>query len=213
MRSLLIILLLCSSSVVMAKKTYVKGLQRVTFRSGPGTTNKVLKMMESDNAVTVLEVGEQWTKVKTAAGVEGYILNRFLTNDVPYSSKFNWLKSKFDKLKDRHDILKTNHKNLAKDLSEKKDSLTKSQEQLSSTNTSYEELKLGSTNYLQLKKKYETTVAELNAQNIKLKVLESKISTYYIFWFLAGSGVLLLGWIIGLLSRKKKSGYGGGIRL
>jgi SH3 domain protein len=195
----------------MAKKTYIKGLQRVTFRSGPGTTNKVLKMMESDNAVTVMEVGEQWTKVKTSEGTEGYILNRFLTADIPFSSKYKWLKSKFDKLKDRHDILKTNQKEVNKVLSETKDSLFKSQEALTTTNSSYEELKLGSTKYLELKKKYESTVAELSAQNVKLKVLESKISTYYIFWFLAGSGVLLLGWVIGLLSRKKKSGYGGGI--
>ena len=57
---------------------------------------------------------------------------------------------------------------------------------------------------LKLKKKYEKTEELLNSQTSKVKELQTKVSTYYIFWFLAGGGVLFLGWLIGLFSRKKK---------
>ena len=63
MRIAALVLVLISANV-FAAKSYISGVQKVTFRSGPGKTNKIIKMIESDAAVTVLEEGEEWTKVK-----------------------------------------------------------------------------------------------------------------------------------------------------
>jgi SH3 domain protein len=86
-----------------------------------------------------------------------------------------------------------------------KKELDEVKEQLASTKKLYDELKLGAANYISLKTKYDSMLSSLGAQTKKVKSLESKISVYYIKWFLAGGGVLFLGWIIGLMSRKKKS--------
>jgi SH3 domain protein len=51
----------------------------------------------------------------------------------------------------------------------------------------------------QINKKMETDVTALREKNDKLA--ESRM----IKWFLAGGGVFLFGWIIGKISRKKRS--------
>jgi SH3 domain protein len=49
--------------------------------------------------------------------------------------------------------------------------------------------------------KLSSKVQLLNAENSELK------RTGMIKWFLAGGGVLLFGWIIGRISRKKRAGF------
>lgn len=195
------------SSFTMAQKNYVMGVQKVTFRVAPGKTEKIIKMLTTDSPVTVVEAGEEWTKVKDAEGNEGYVLNRFLTKDVPFSLRYEWLKKKFDKLEEKNNELNEKLKEMKNELKETKSSLATTEENLNKTSSSFEELKSGSADYLNLKNKYEKTEELLGVQTAKVKELQSKVSTYYIFWFLAGGGVLFLGWIIGLFSRKRKK-YG-----
>ncbi|MEX1100110.1 MAG: hypothetical protein WEB87_06775, partial [Bacteriovoracaceae bacterium] len=82
-------------------------------------------------------------------------------------------------------------------------------ENLETTNSSFAELKNGSQEYLKLKAKYEAASSALSGQNEQVKALREKLSLYYFTWFVAGAGVLLLGWLIGFLSRKSKKTYSG----
>ena len=209
MKLLLIACILLSGSVY-AKKNYINGIQKVTFRKEAGKTKKIIKMLETETGVTIVEVGDEWTKVKDSEGTEGFVLNRFLSKDTPFSLRYKWLKGKFDKLKEKNIEINENMKAIKTELSTTKTSLTSSEESLKNTSSSFEELKTGSADYLALKKKFEKTEELLKSQTSKVKELQTKVSTYYIFWFLAGGGVLFLGWIIGLFSRKRKK-YGNGL--
>ena len=195
-----IVLLLISFSAI-AKKNYITGTQKVTFRSGPSTSNKVIKMVESEEAVELLSRGEEWSKVRVSSGEEGYVLNRFLTASVPYSLRFSWLKSEYEKLKEANEELKT-----------KNTELLTEQKRLNGVETEFEELKKGSANYLDLKKKFAESQKETKSQSELIDSLKSKVNMVYVYWFLAGAGVFLIGWIIGSIGRKKK-GYGGSIKL
>lgn len=185
----------------MAKKNYISGTQRVTFRSGPSVDNKVLKTLASDEAVEVLSQGDQWSKVKDNTGAEGFILNRFLTADTPYALRFNWLKSQNDKLKESFEELKTKSSEQAIELN-----------RLSQVELDYKKLQADSSEYLTLKRKYDQALIDAEANKTKVEELSSQVSTVYIWWFLAGAGVLLFGWILGAIGRKKK-GYGSSIKL
>ncbi len=193
------------SSYAFAAKHYISGVQKVTFRTGAGTDNKIIKMLETTSAVELLEQGETWSKVKDSSGEEGYVLNRFLSKDVPYVLRYKWIKSQYDKLKSSHGNLKDDFKEDQTQIDQLKMTVKTLEDQLKQTKNNYEELKLGSADYLGLKKKYDLTLASLEEQTTRVRELESKISIYYIKWFLAGAGVLFLGWLIGLFSRKKKN--------
>lgn len=207
MKKIVLFCLVLSASHVFAQKNYIKGIQKVTFRKEAGKTQKIIKMLPTESPVTIIEAGEEWTKVKDSEGVEGYVLNRFLTKDVPFSLKYKWLKGRYDKEKEKSAQLAQDLKELKTELSGTKASLKETETSLKQTSDSFEDLKSGSADYLNLKKKFERTEQLLLSQTAKVKELESKVSTIYIFWFLAGGGVLFVGWLIGLISRKKKK-YG-----
>jgi len=205
MKNVIILFVALFSLSAFAAKSYISGVQKVTFRTGPGTDNKIIKMLATDQAITVMEAGETWTKVKDGEGNEGYVLNRFITTETPAILKYKWMKSKFEKQKKNMEVLAGNKGELGVQVKELQTKLANTTAALEQVTKEYEELKTGSADYIGLKTKYDSTVKTLTAQNNKVDTLESQISVYYIKWFLAGSGVLVLGWILGLISRKKKN--------
>jgi SH3 domain protein len=189
----------------IAATNYITGVQKVTFRTGPGTDNKIIRMLGTDSKVETMEVGDTWTKVKDSTGEIGYVLSRFLVKNTPYKFRYEWLKAKHEKLENKASGTKTKNNELKEELASLRGELQTAKGELTSTTQSYSDLKEGSSDFINLKKKYDSAVTNLASQTAKVKDLESKISIYYIKWFLAGGGVLFLGWLIGLFSRKKKS--------
>lgn len=190
---------------LFAASQYISGVQRITFRTGPGTDNKIIKMLASDSEIQLIEEGETWSKIKDSEGVEGYVLNRFISNEVPASVKLDYIKKQYDKLKDKKKTATEQSDELEKKLKEANKELAQIREELEKTQNEFQELKDGSTNYIELKNKYDQATLSLESKTKRVLELESQINLYYIKWFLAGGGVLLLGWIIGLISRKKKN--------
>lgn len=209
MKYLFFIALLLAGAQSSLAKHYVSGLQKVTFRAGPGVENKIIRMVETDSAMTILQKGDEWSKVKDKTGKEGYVMTRFLSKEVPYSLKYSWLKGQNEKLKKELQELKDLQENLNQNFTETKRELASTKENLETTNSSFAELKNGSQEYLKLKAKYEAASSALSGQNEQVKALREKLSLYYFTWFVAGAGVLLLGWLIGFLSRKSKKTYSG----
>ncbi len=170
-------------------------------------------MLEADTPVDLVETGDEWSKVE-ADGKEGYVMSRFLTTEVPYSLRYKWLKGHYERLKEEVAAFKQKEKALSSTLNETKRELASTKENLESTSSSYQELKTGSAEYLELKARFDETSKELTGSNKKVAILKEKLSLYYFTWFLAGAGVLLLGWLIGFFSKRKKaSGYGSSIKL
>lgn len=205
MRIAIILSIFIYSHIILAKAHYISGIQKVTFRTGPGTDNKIIKMLATDEKITTLEVGETWTKVKDSENREGYVLNRFVTEEVPGILKFNHIKKKYDKLKEKKSSLKSENKLLTQQISKLNNELKTVKATLSTTEESFEQLTIGSADYIGLKKKYDQTLKNYEDKKERVVQLESQINMYYIKWFLAGGGVLILGWLIGLISRKKKN--------
>ncbi len=194
------------TSLSFAETSYVAGIQKVTFRKGPGTDSKILKMIKADSPITIVEKGEEWTKVKDVEGDEGYILNRFLIKNIPGSVLYKWLKKKHGKLEKKYQETRDKRKSLLADVNTKNAELDKSSKELILVKKSYTELKNGSAKYLDLLSKFKRINILLDDQNSKVIALEARQSKVYIYWFLAGAGVLFIGWVIGLSSKKKKHG-------
>jgi SH3 domain protein len=72
----------------------------------------------------------------------------------------------------------------------------------------FDSLKADSAEFLNLKSKYDSASAELAEKTNRLKKLEDELSRlelyHYIKWFLAGSGVLVVGFIIGFSAKRQR---------
>ena len=100
-----------------------------------------------------------------------------------------------------NDKLKSDFKKLSATLS-------KNEKALNNLQRDYDALKADSADFLNLKTKYEKASHHLTRQTEKteeLKEMAEKLQLYqYIKWFLAGSGVLLVGFIIGFSSKSQR---------
>jgi SH3 domain protein len=76
-------------------------------------------------------------------------------------------------------------------------------------NDSYQTLKTDSQEVVKLRADYENALSRISEQGKKLEQLETEIGKasfdQNFKWFLAGSGVLLAGFLVGVIARRKRS--------
>ena len=193
---------------VQAKTMYVTDVLKVTVRTGPSIENKIIKIIESGQRVEVLNPAQEWSQVRLFDGKEGWILNRYLisseTNKIRLDrleSEHSELKTKFETILEENSKLKTDNKTLSSALSDSEKALQK-------VRSDYESLKASSAEFLTLKSNYEKASRQLTEQSKKADQLEKQVAklefSSYIKWFLAGSGVLIVGFIIGFSTKRQR---------
>jgi SH3 domain protein len=200
------------TATARAETMYVGDIVKITLRTGPGIDHKIITMVQSGTQVEVLEPDIKWTRVRLKDGREGWVLNRFLTSELPNLLVLEKLKQDYELLKtqcgapmDEISKLTTSNKDLSAQLKEKEDALL-------SLKTNYDSLKKDSAQYLSLQTTYKQTTALLAEQTKKAREFEKNYralaTRQSIIWFLCGAGVLIIGFIIGVSMRsKKRSSY------
>jgi SH3 domain protein len=187
---------------------YVEDSIEITLRTGPGLDRKIIAMLKSDQAVQVLEPGENWTRVQLPNGKEGWVVSRYLTSKRPTRLALRELKEDYMALKARSEAMAKENKIQQEENERLRSELAASQKTLKELSQSYATLKAESGEFLDLKSKYETTAAKLSTQTEKAEKLEVELSelrlNHYIQWFLSGAGVLLAGFLIGFISKRQR---------
>lgn len=184
-----------------AETQYIHEVMKVTLRTGPGTDHKILSMIESGQQVTVLEKESEWTKVRLPSGREGYVLNRFLTTKTPTVLILRGLERDHQKLTEKHESLIEKTEAIKAENETLRQELSGLKKQFNEVSSSYDNLKKGSADFFNLKSNYEKASAQLEKQSHRTDILTEKLKQKYIRFFLFGAGVLLLGIIIGFISR------------
>ncbi len=218
-------------TVAGAETMYVSDQLLITFRQGKSTEHKILKTLKTGAPLEILEreEGDNYVKVRLQSGAEGYVLSQYLTNDTPKSILISRLEKQLKKI--REQLAQANAKRaetsqelnavqekqtikegeLTGSINELNLVLAKTKKDLQAVTEKYNTLLDNSGKVIEitndrdrLKKtneKLSSKVQLLNAENSELK------RTGMIKWFLAGGGVLFFGWIIGRISRKKRSRF------
>ena len=195
-------------SAVFAENMYVTDSLKLTLRSGPSTGHKILAVVESGQSVEVLEAGEDWALVRIRNGKEGYVLTRYLVSEPTHNIRLEQLQKKHSLLMqqsaarfEENTRLKAENKNI-------RTALNDSEKTLKKLRLQYDKLKTESAEFLTLKSRYQKSAAQLTTQTRRAEKLDEQLSkiemNQYIKWFLAGSGVLLLGFIIGFSARRQR---------
>ena len=204
-----VLLILCLfATSIQAKTMYISDVLKITLRSGPSTSNKILAVLESGQIVEVVNPGEEWTQVKTADGKEGWVLSRYLTPNATHNLRLERLQNKHKNLTAQATALIEENNRLKAENKEFRTELETTQNQLQKTNTEYETLKSEASEFISLKANYERMASQLAEQTEKAQKLEDQVAkmemNYTIKWFLAGSAVLIVGFLIGFSTKRQR---------
>jgi SH3 domain protein len=204
-----LVLLLCLfSASVYGETMYVSDVLKLTLRTGPSIENKIISVIESGQMMEVIKFGYEWSQVQLPNGKEGWVLSRYLTTNETHNIILERLEAKHKNLMiQAAELLEENNRLKAenKRLSTEFDA---NQKQLAKTQADFEALKTEVAEFLTLKTNYTLAASQLAEQTAKAKQLEEELSSLemntYIKWFLAGSGVLIVGFLIGFSTKRQR---------
>jgi SH3 domain protein len=197
---------MCFSAVGFAETRYVTDLLKLPLRTGPSTEYKILDLVKSGQQLEVVEPGKDWSQVRLPNDKEGYVLNRYLVGQPTSAVQLAKLQIKYTSLRQQATALIEENNRFKEENKTFKSTLDSNETALNKLETDYKELKTGAAEFLNLKKKYKEVSTKLAEQTKKANTLDKELSglemNQYIKWFLAGSGVLLVGFIIGFSARR-----------
>jgi len=200
------ICVMCSSAAGFAETRYVTDLLKLPLRTGPSTEYKILALVVSGQKLEVVEPGENWSMVRLDNGKEGYVLNRYLVAQPTSAVRLEQLQSKYTALRQQATALIEENNRFKEENQTFKSSLDSNEKALTKLDTDYKELKASAAEFLNLKKKYQEVSTQLAEKTKKASALDKELRglemNQYIKWFLAGSGVLLVGFIIGFSAKR-----------
>jgi SH3 domain protein len=202
-------------SLIWARTGYVSDRLILNFRQGPDNASNVIKTLKSDTPVIILEEKNEFYKIELQSKETGWVDKNYIIFEMPKTLIIDQLKKENNSLKNKIsklNLLETNLKTIddgslsGKDI--KYNDLIKKAGNIKKI---IQENKVYQKKNLDLLKKLERIETKNEDLLKKLERIETKnedlLKTGMIKWFMAGFGVLLLGWIVGISvsSRKRKS--------
>lgn len=188
---------------IWAKTMYVTDSFEITVRTAPSTEHKIIAMLKTNEAVEILEEQGEWTKVRLENGKEGYALSRYLTPNIPKLFIISGLRQKVKTLESDLKSLSESKEGLEKSNAKLNSTLTSREKELENLKKEYADWKSGATDYVNVKELKDKL--EIDNQKLQDKVdglleenkwLRRKKDS---LWFAIGAGVLLGGWVLGLI--------------
>ena len=146
----IIIGILLTSSFALAETTYITEITNITLRTGQGTDNKIIAMIKSGDKIEIIEPGQEWTKIRTNNGKEGWVLTRLLTNQKPNKLILLELQNNYNELLQKFDNIAESNKKLYKGNNQLDFNYKNSLKSFNELNTEYKTLKKESSGFLKL---------------------------------------------------------------
>jgi SH3 domain protein len=185
--------------------------------------------LKTGTPLEVLEEDESYFKVRTSDGVVGYVLRQYVSSSPPKTQRIEELEILNSSLQKKISTLENAKGDLEMQLKTIQENYQQEFSGLTTKSSDLEQnLEQALINERFMAEKYDTLLSQtenvveiaaerdkLSQQNTKLaaevKTLLKKNDTLsdsrMIKWFLAGGGVFFFGWLIGKISRKKRSRF------
>lgn len=209
MKKLLVVILLCSAgTLAQAETRYITDQLEVTLRRGQSTNHAILRMLPSGAPVELLESNSEtgYSLVRTANGVEGWILTRYLM-DTPSSRER--LAATEKKLTDLQQEYRAFKEQLSR-AGQEKGALVAERRQLQEENRTLTqqlaEIRRTSANVLAIDEENKSLKGRVLGLERELQAVQQENSALKDRaardWFMIGAGVLLAGILVGLVLPK-----------
>jgi SH3 domain protein len=188
-----------------ADTRYVTDEFEVTMRSGTSTSNSIVRMLGSGEAVTVLEedLPTKYSLVETASGKQGYVLTRFLMPIPAARQRLEELEARFEQQKTRLNQQSSEIVELKQSLGQEKadnsaltTTLGASERELTEVRTAAQD----TLSILDQNKRLQTVVDDLRQEKAELSETNAELTdSTRLDWFLRGGAVSLIAFVIGIL--------------
>jgi SH3 domain protein len=193
------------ASMLHARTMYVSDTFEIVLRSEKEVAGRnVIKIIPTGTPVEVIDMDESWATIQLSEDRTGYVLKRYLIDRLPYKLTSERLQEEVEQQKSRLATLTEQLTTLQKEHQGLQRVSTTRESQLTDTAKKYEQLRKDASQYLQLKAEYtnlenshnlsQEQLTELNDAHLLLKKSRN------LLWFLSGAGVMLAGWIIGMIT-------------
>jgi len=212
MKFILFALLFAVATAAAAETNYVDDVLTITLRTGQGNSYQILRTLTSGTPLEILERGEKYTRVRTAEGVEGWVLSQYLTPQPVARDRITQMEQRLARFETENQKLKNDLATL------RNEKLTVEGEHKQATGTAeklqaeVERLKTVAARPLELEKQNQEMRQRLQKLELDARMLDEENTSLRDRtnrdWFLAGAGVLFGGILLGLLVpklRKRKN--------
>ncbi len=205
MKNILLFIFLLGSAPALAETGYITDQLKITLRSGENTTYKVVRMLPSGTAVTILGRNSQtsYAEVRLADGTTGYVLNRMILSERPARERLaeaeqqlvvlrqepGKLSSQLADLQETHGVLQRKYTEIEIENNELKQKLSRLNK------VAREPLRVAGERDDAIERSQQLS-DELDMLRLKNQRLTDKTEQN---WFLIGGGVVIAGIILGLL--------------
>jgi SH3 domain protein len=199
-----------------AKTMYTSDITSISVRQGNDTKFPIIATLKSGQEVTILESAQGWTKIQLPDGKQGWLVSSYLTDEKPAAAQAPPSKRTEDLTQQLNTSIKE-VENLKKENQSLKFQLEDYAKKLRDADASKAAYPAKSEEFAALKTNFEKMSAEAAKKDQKIKELEQRTtaagpspdikSDYkcYVYMFLAGAGVLLLGMMIGASNKRRRS--------
>jgi len=206
--AIILIIILCGAGLAQAETWYVTDTVEITLRSGPEIDRKIILMLKSGQSMEILEKGQDWSLVQLPSGREGWVLNRFIQDEVPKSLQLEALQKKYDDLMAGAEAPLQKLKEVNGENTRLHADLKRTKRDLGALQKSYKELRETTADARRIKKERNQLTKELadkSRETHELKTaLEAAEKKNTLWWFIAGAGVLIFGFILGFAVRPRR---------
>ena len=181
---------------------YVTDRMQVIVRASPQQEAKTIFHIGTGEMVTVVESNnEGWFKVRTSDGREGWALSRYFMEEPPAAIRLRDLDPQSKNLAQKLDESR-------KEAQDAKTRLTQAETRAQQAEASFQKLRTDSADVIRLRDDCQKIKEDFQQQNQKLEELATENESLRfgtnLKWFLAGGGVLLVGWVMGLAFGRRK---------
>ena len=201
---LLLVATIGISGNALAATRYITDEFEVTMRSGTSTSNNILELLKSGEAVTILEEEvDNYSLVESEAGKKGYVLSRYLADSPSAKYLLGQLQIKSIEQQEANTVLQSEIQRLQADLESERFDVAGLRNVLEATENELSSVKDASENTLKIvenNKQLKNTVTKLTRNNSGLseenKTLKDNSN---MDWSIRGAGVSLIAFVVGIL--------------
>ena len=209
--AIILVIILSGAGLAPAETWNVTDSLDITLRTGPQLDRKITAMLKSGQPMEMIERGEEWSQVRLPSGKEGWVLNRFIQTEVPREIQLEELQKKYDDLMAGAAEPLKKLKEVSGENARLQANLSQIKSDFNELQKSYRELRETTADARRIKKERDQLSKEVLRNTTEARHLKTALAAAEkqntLWWFIAGAGVLLFGFILGFAvrPRRKKS--------
>jgi len=193
-----------------AESVWVSDQFEIMLRTGPSTSNAIELMLGSGTVLESLETDSEsgYSRVRTAAGTEGWVLTRYLMGEPPAREQLIRLSSQLTNANAQGSSMGSQLKSIESEFQTAKRQIKKLTSERDQLQKELVEIKRTAANVLAIDSQNKELRQQLTDTEIEISVLEGENSSLSSqgnrYWFISGALVLLGGVVLGLILPRMK---------